>query len=428
LRESLFDKRPRVPDPRFVQPPTNVIDKIHALVRDGVDLEVGRDAAESSALWASLRGCGTELWLDTGDVDAASRLWVSEFTALTTNNSLLNAEVQKGIYDDLIADAAAVLGELDERTRVREIAFILNARHGLRLAQRFGGKVSVELHTDLAHDDVATVQYGRRYFSLCPEHFVIKVPLTPAGLLATRRLGQEGIPVNLTLGFSARQNYLATAFAQPSFVNVFLGRLGCYVSDNALGDGQNVGEKATLATQRAIRELSQGRTAPTRLIAASLRHYSQVASLVGVDVFTMPVKVVEGVQENLDGQWKSALDTKIDVALAETVDPKSVRLEQVWEIGEPVRRLAADVLKTPPATAPELVDRAHATGVGDLLPRWSEDDLRHLAADGKIPRHGRWEARIARGELAVDSLLGVAALAAFAADQKALDDRIRRLL
>ena len=33
---------------------------------------------------------------------------------------------------------------------ILEVAFALNARHGLRLVQRFGVDVSVELHTNLA--------------------------------------------------------------------------------------------------------------------------------------------------------------------------------------------------------------------------------------------------------------------------------------
>ena len=72
-------------------------------------------------------------------MDEAAELWCSSFAALTTNNSLLNKEVQKGIYDDLIKEVAAVTKDLPQQQRVIEIAFVLNARHGLRLASRFGG-------------------------------------------------------------------------------------------------------------------------------------------------------------------------------------------------------------------------------------------------------------------------------------------------
>ena len=81
----------------------------------------------TSPVWGRLRELGSELWLDTGDVEAAGDHWTREFTALTTNNTLLNREVQKGMYDELIPSAAAVLGvgrgvesEVDSRLR-REI-------------------------------------------------------------------------------------------------------------------------------------------------------------------------------------------------------------------------------------------------------------------------------------------------------------------
>ena len=134
------------------QPAGDIVDTIHDFVKEGVDLHAERLETESDPFWKALCNRGTELWLDTGDIDGATPLWIDEFTALTTNNTLLNAEVQKGIYDDLIQKAADMLSGLDTQTQIIEIAFILNARHGLRLAQRFGGKVSVELHTDLAHD------------------------------------------------------------------------------------------------------------------------------------------------------------------------------------------------------------------------------------------------------------------------------------
>ena len=65
-----------------------------------------RDAFPGSPLWAAVAKTGTSLWLDTGDVDAARELWVRDFVALTTNNTLLNKEVQKGIYDQLVPAAA----------------------------------------------------------------------------------------------------------------------------------------------------------------------------------------------------------------------------------------------------------------------------------------------------------------------------------
>src|SRR5207249_11892434 len=141
-----------------------------------------------------------------------------------------------------------------------------NWRQALRLVAAVDATVSVELHPGMAHDIEASERYGRRYYAVCPERFIIKVPLTPDGFLAARRLSDAGIPVNFTLGFSARQNVLAACLARPSFVNVFMGRLNAFVSDNGLGDGRFVGEKATLSTQRAIRRVRSERGWETPLL------------------------------------------------------------------------------------------------------------------------------------------------------------------
>lgn len=382
----------------------------------------------SDPFWKALKDTGTGLWLDTGDIEAAGSLWCGEFTALTTNNTLLNIEVQKGIYDGLVKKAGAVLTELDLHERVVEIAFILNAVHGLNLVKRFGAKVSVELHTDLAHDIERTISYARRFHRIAPEHFIIKVPLTPEGLLATRRLREEGIPVNFTLGFSARHNYLATLFAFPSYVNVFLGRLNSYVADNRLGDGLMVGEKATLESQRWVSELSKETGRVTQQIAASMRSAGQLRDLAGVDVFTMPVKVAEAAKKELPGKWKSQIGSEYEVTLFEGVKSESLKLTKLWDVPEKEQGYARALVANPPSSGKELVEMAHDSGIHDLFPRLNKEELGQIASDGKIPLQSRWEARIRREEAAVDSLLNLSGLASFAESQRELDGRIEGLI
>lgn len=399
--------------------------RIASLAKQGIDLAVGRIRTSSHPLWAALRKVGSELWLDTGDIEAASPLYTSEFTALTTNNTLLNKEVQKGTYDELVRTLALELKDLDEQTRVIEIAFILNARHGLRLAQTFGGKVSVELHTDLANDIERSLHYGRRYFAICPEHFIVKIPLTPSGLIAARTLRQEGIPINFTLGFSARQNYVAAAFTEPAYCNVFLGRLNAYVSDNRLGDGKMVGEKAMLASQRAVTKVSSGKT---RHIAASLRSASQVADLAGVDVYTMPTTVAAASIKELKPDFTARVNQDYPVTWNSAAEATANRVSVLWDIGKPETDFAAALRAKAPTSAAELVAMAKASGAGDMFPQISDADWSVIAKDGKIPRHATWAARIASGELAIDTLLTYAALQSFIADQKEMDDRIRKYL
>ena len=51
-----------------------------------------------------------------------------------------------------------------------------------------------------------------------------------------------------------------------------------------------------------------------------------------------------------------------------------------------------------------------------------------IASDGKIPVHSRWEKKISEGKIAPDTLLTLAGLASFTADQKMLDQRIRNII
>jgi len=74
---------------------------------------------QEKPVWQKLRALGTRLWLDTGEIDTAKTLWCSEFEALTTNNTLLNKEIQKGLYDGFISQTADAIrqaaSDLDER-------------------------------------------------------------------------------------------------------------------------------------------------------------------------------------------------------------------------------------------------------------------------------------------------------------------------
>jgi transaldolase len=406
----------------------NVADRVSDFVHEQIkQFNDERVDVPADPFWTGLSNVGTELWLDTGDMDAAAELWAGDFTALTTNNTLLNNEVQKGIYDGLVGGAAELLSDLDPQQRVLEIAFILNVLHGLRLANRFGGKVSVEMHTDISHDIGATVAYGKRAFAICPDQFIVKVPLTAGGLIATRELREAGVPINFTLGFSARHNHVAAVFAKPTYVNVFLGRLNAYVSGNELGDGVNVGEKSIWASQLTCRDVSANRSGEATLqIAASMRGGGQVESLAGMDVYTMPTKVAKEGRETLSGNFADHSTVELNPTF--NAGTEGARVEVLWEVSDALSAFAAGLDADPPSTAAELIDRAHAGGVGDLFPRLSDADLAQIDSDGKIPVHSTWADRIAGGEVAIDTLLNLAGLAAFTNDQTALDDRIRGLI
>ena len=376
--------------------------------------------------WESLFNTGTELWLDTGDMEEAEANWSAEMAALTTNNSLLNNEIQKGIYDIFISEAKAVVRDLPQEERVKEIAFILNARHALRLASKFGGYVSVELHTDTAHDIKAIQNYGRRFHDICPEQFIIKVPYTAEGLIGARLLKDSGVKINFTLGFSARENVLVTKVSRPDYVNVFLGRIGAFMINNKLGDGSGAGEKAVISSQNWVTGLSAENPWQTKQIAASLRNYTQLELLAGVDVFTMPPQVAAAGHKELSGKFISKTHENYDVSIYDSV--KDAHIEKFWEVDNKVLKFADRLAGKLPSTGNELIHIAHEEGCGDMFPSLSKEEKGFIAADGKIPVYSRWEQKISDGKIAPDTLLTLAGLASFTSDQEMLDQRIRNII
>lgn len=403
----------------------------HALALDGFrppgPLSFGSDPA-----WAALRATGTELWLDTGDLEAARPLWTREFSNLTTNNTLVNKEVQKGLFDDLIPRAAARIRsadpEIDEQTLVYEVGFVVNCRTALRLVEAFDATVSVELHPGMAQEVARSVEYGRRYHAVCPERFIVKVPLTPAGYLAARRLASEGIPVNYTLGFSARQNVLAAAFSRPAYVNVFLGRLNSFVADHGLGDGRNVGERAAMATQMALRDGRERAGWTSRLIAASMRAASQVRDLAGLDIFTMPTAVAAAFR----AEWAAdprPLTSQLGRDFPVEAEPAGV-LDVLWARDEAVESAARALAEQDVEgwTGADLAGFLRRNGAGSLFREWTPDELETIRRDGKIPVWATWREELTSGRLALDDLMTTSALLSFVTDQEALDARIRRLL
>ena len=109
---------------------------------------------------------------------------------------------------------------------------------------------------------------------------VVKCPMTPDGLKACKSLTAEGIPVNVTLVFSANQAILA-AKAGAKYVSPFIGRL-----DDAGQDGMGL--------IREIHQIFQNYKFKTQLLVASIRHPVHVvdAAKIGADVVTLPPDVL----------------------------------------------------------------------------------------------------------------------------------------
>ncbi|MEP7059962.1 MAG: fructose-6-phosphate aldolase [Actinomycetota bacterium] len=140
------------------------------------------------------------------------------------------------------------------------------------------GDISLEV-TDLSSAEAMEAE-GRKLAEKAG-NAVVKLPMTPDGLAAGRRLTDDGIRINVTLVFSPAQAILAAEIGA-YIVSPFLGRL-----DDAGSDG--------MAVLRQITEIFAVQAYETQVLAASLRHPMHIIECAeaGADIATMPYEVFE---------------------------------------------------------------------------------------------------------------------------------------
>jgi transaldolase len=104
------------------------------------------------------------------------------------------------------------------------------------------------------------------------------------------------------------------------------------------------------------------------------------------------------------------------------------RIEKFWEVDNKVLGFSERVASKVPASGSELISIAHEEGCEDMFPALTKEEKGFIASDGKIPVHSRWEKKIREGKIAPDTLLTLAGLASFTADQEMLDNRIQSII
>jgi len=161
------------------------------------------------------------------------------------------------------------------------------------------GSISAEVVGTTVED---ILREAREIASWAP-NIVVKVPMTPAGIAATRQLTREGIRVNMTLVFSPTQALLA-AKAGATYISVFVGRV-----DDVSSEGMRTIEDAV--------QIVANYGFDSEVLVASIRHPMHVveAARLGAHIATMPFKVMEqlfqhpltdiGLQRFLD-DWRKA--------------------------------------------------------------------------------------------------------------------------
>ena len=147
----------------------------------------------------------------------------------------------------------------------------------LEICKMVDGPISAEV---VGVESEAMIKEGRDLAKV-HKNIVVKVPLFPERLRATKKLAAEGIRVNVTLCFSPTQALLA-AKAGAWCVSPFIGRL-----DDVSSDG--------MALIRQIVTIYKNYDYKTQVLVASVRHPQHVveAALAGGHICTMPYAVFQ---------------------------------------------------------------------------------------------------------------------------------------
>jgi transaldolase len=189
-----------------------------------------------------------EFYIDTAEIEAIKKYWdMGVIDGVTTNPTL-------------IARSGRVFSEV-----VAEIAEVVK------------GPISVEAVSETAEELIEESKKLAEY----GEHIVIKIPMTEAGLKATKELSKLGIKTNVTLVFSASQALLA-AKAGATYVSIFVGRL-----DDKGHEGMDVVWETS--------QIFQNFDMDSKIITASIRHPRHVidAAKAGSHVATVPPAILD---------------------------------------------------------------------------------------------------------------------------------------
>jgi len=201
---------------------------------------------------------GLRLYVDsTEEKDWHHYLPTGIFYGVTTNPKLLT---QTGIGFTI-----------DRLAKLAQTAFDLGANEIHLQAWGFEMEQMLKIARELARID---------------QRVMVKVPITPAGILCARKLIAEGSNVTMTAVHSAQQVLIAIALGA-SYAAPYLGRMT---------DGGLNGIEEVTSMGRIVAAMDS----PLRLLVASIRQTADLKTLAerGLNTFTLLPKIIDDLLEN----------------------------------------------------------------------------------------------------------------------------------
>ena len=161
----------------------------------------------------TLHAAGQSIWLDyidrsmLGSGELPRRIRDDALTGMTSNPTIFEKALATGTaYDAQLTAHAGTMGAwaLFELVETDDVRVACDAFAGVYAASgRTDGYVSIEVSPGSAHDAAATIEEAHRLWKAVDRpNVMIKVPGTPEGCIALRRLIADGLNVNVTLLFA----------------------------------------------------------------------------------------------------------------------------------------------------------------------------------------------------------------------------------
>jgi len=201
---------------------------------------------------------GLRLYVDSAEEkDWQHYLPTGIFYGVTTNPKLLN---QTGIGFTI-----------DRLAKLAQTAFELGAN---------------EIHLQAWGCEMEQMLKIARELARIDQRVMVKVPITPAGILCARKLITEGSNVTMTAVHSAQQVLIAIALGA-SYAAPYLGRM----TDGGLNGIEEV---------TSMRRIVAAMDSPLRLLVASIRQTAYLKTLAerGLNTFTLLPKIIDDLLEN----------------------------------------------------------------------------------------------------------------------------------
>jgi transaldolase len=398
-----------------------------------------------SPLLSALRRAGTShVYADTADTEELGKLLataggaiVAEVDGNTANQPLVRKVVDRYLAAADLKDCTDDLrrrGDLAKQPLPPLLYAIVCGRIGNDFTRAFASgrawEVSLQIHMSLASDVEAAKRIGRHLRRMVPTAFV-KVPFAPYApqcFFIARDLERQGIPVNFTSTFSARQAVVAALLGEVTRTNIFMGRL------NQGLEAALLGEHVDLEAQRQLKRLRAETGAKTQLIVASMRDWQTFMRVAGCDVFTAPCEAIrdflaqtevapQAIRSQLETSYEDSLGIS-DKVLKALGTERIARLYRVEpELVEFLLELRSSAEWSAMRDGERLARRFDEAGFGDFF---------------YVPSTGEWEAMKKNKlpdleapvtkRLALDTLFSLLADADFENHQAEIDRKIAERL